>query len=71
MWNLKCGTGEPIYKTDTDSQTWRADLWFWRGKGGSGMDWEFGVGRCKLLHLNGEEIRPCCIAQGTISSLLE
>ena len=19
--------------------------------GGSGMDWEFGVGRCKLLHL--------------------
>ena len=21
------------------------------GGGGSGMDWEFGVGRCKLLHL--------------------
>ena len=21
------------------------------GKGGSGMDWEFGVSRCKLLHL--------------------
>ena len=23
---------------------------FW-GQGGRGMDWEFGVGRCKLLHL--------------------
>ena len=22
-----------------------------RGQGGRGMDWEFGVGRCKLLHL--------------------
>ena len=21
------------------------------GKGGSGMDWEYGVSRCKLLHL--------------------
>ena len=21
------------------------------GEGGSGMDWEFGVSRCKLLHL--------------------
>ena len=23
------------------------------GGGGSGMDWEFGVSRCKLLHLEG------------------
>ena len=23
MWNLKCGTNEFIYKTETDSQTWR------------------------------------------------
>ena len=22
MRNLKCGTNEPIYKTETDSQTW-------------------------------------------------
>ena len=22
-----------------------------RGRGGRGMDWESGVGRCKLLHL--------------------
>ena len=25
MWNLKYGTDEPIYRTETDSQTWRAD----------------------------------------------
>ena len=24
------------------------------GGGGSGMDWEFGVNRCKLLHLEWE-----------------
>ena len=23
------------------------------GGGGNGMDWEFGVGRCRLLHLEG------------------
>ena len=26
MWNLKCGTNEPIYRTERDSQTWRTDL---------------------------------------------
>ena len=33
MWNLKYGTDEPIYRTEThrDSQTWRADLWLPRG----------------------------------------
>ena len=40
MWNLKYGTNEPIYKTETDSS--------WAGRR---MDWEFGIGRCKLLHL--------------------
>ena len=50
--NLKYGTNEPIYKTETDSQAERTDLWLSRGWGvGSGMDWEFGGGRCKLLHL--------------------
>ena len=33
-------------------QTHRTDLWLPRGlEGGSGMDREFGVGRCKLLNL--------------------
>ena len=42
---------ESIYRTETESQTWRTDLWLPRGRGGSGMDWELGVSRCKLLHL--------------------
>ena len=33
MWNLKYSTNEPIYKTETDSQTQRTDLWLWRGSG--------------------------------------
>ena len=45
MWNLKYDTNELIYKTETDSQTQRTDLWLPRG----GMDWEFGISRCKLL----------------------
>ena len=43
MWNLKCGTNEPMYRTETDSQTWRADLWLprqrrreWDGRGVGG-----------------------------------
>ena len=41
MGSLKYDTSELIYKTETDSQTQRADLWLpkWRG-GEGGMDWE-------------------------------
>ena len=41
----------------------------WEGGGGSGMDGEFGIVRCKLLHF--EWMRSYCIAQGTVSSLLQ
>ena len=52
IWNLKHGTDESIYKTEIDSQTQRTDLWLPRGRtGGRGIDWEFGVGRCKLLYI--------------------
>ena len=52
IWNVKYGTNEPIYKTETDSQTLRADLWLPRGRvERSGMEWKFGASRCKLLHL--------------------
>ena len=37
------------------------------GGGRSEMDWNFGVNRCKLLHLEWiSNERFCCIAQGTI-----
>ena len=44
MWNLKYGTDEPIYKTETDSQTQRTDLWLLRGKGGEGEGWARSLG---------------------------
>ena len=54
MWNLKCSTNELIYKTEADSQTQRTDLWLPKQRGwGRGMEWEFGVGKGKLLHLDG------------------
>ena len=34
MWNLKHGTDEPIYRTETDSQTQRPDLRLPRGRRG-------------------------------------
>ena len=34
MWNLKKETNEFIYKTETDSQTRKTDLWLPQGKGG-------------------------------------
>ena len=52
MGNLKYGTSEPIYKTETNSQTQRPDLWLLkRGAVTGGKDWEFGVSRCKLLYI--------------------
>ena len=50
MRNLKYGTNESVYKTETHSQSWRTDLWFPRGTVEGGMNAEFGVSRCKLLH---------------------
>ena len=49
MQNLKYGTQEHIYKAKTDSQIWRTDV-VATGGGGGGLDWEFGISRCKLLH---------------------
>ena len=32
MWNLKQGTNASVYRTETDSETWRTDLWLLRGR---------------------------------------
>ena len=46
LWNRKYGTNEPTHETETDLAN---KLLVARVKGGGGgMDWEFGVGRCKL-----------------------
>ena len=48
MWN----TRELIYKTETDSQTSKANLWLPKCKGeGRGMDWGFGLGICTLWYM--------------------
>ena len=46
MQNLKYGTNELIYKTETDSQTYRTDLWLPRGRG---REWDvLGVWRWQM-----------------------
>ena len=52
MWNLKYDTNEPIYETETESGT-ENRLVVAKGEGDSerGMNWEFGISRCKLLYL--------------------
>ena len=48
MWNLKYGTKEPMYKTETDSQTENRLV----VAKGEGEGWtELGVSGCKLLYL--------------------
>ena len=49
--NLKYGTYDPIYKTETDHGHREQICGYWEEGGRSGMDSEFAVGRCKLLHL--------------------
>ena len=52
MWqNLKCGTNEPIYQIEINSDLQNRFVVAKWDEGGSGMDWEFGVSRVKLLHL--------------------
>ena len=55
MWNLKYGTNECIYKKETDSQTWRTDLYLSeRKQGGRGSRWEFEVVNANCYIQNGE-----------------
>ena len=36
MWSLKYDTDELIYETETDSQTWKRNLWLPKRKGDDG-----------------------------------
>ena len=65
MWNVK---HEPIYRRETVSKTQRTELWLPRE--GSGMDWEFGVRRSELLHLEWISNEVLLYNKRTISSLL-
>ena len=50
MWNLKCDTNQLIYKTETDSQTQKTNLWLPKGKG-EGINQEFGINIYTLLYI--------------------
>ena len=43
MWNLKYDTNELTYKTETDSQTEKPNLWLPKGKRGGGRRDKLGV----------------------------
>ena len=45
MWNLQYDTNKLTYQVETDSQTQ------WLQGRSRGMDWEFGISRSKLLHI--------------------
>ena len=49
VWNLIYSTNEPFHRKEAHGLG--EETCGCQGGGGSGMDWEFGVGRCKLLHL--------------------
>ena len=38
LCNLKYGTNDPIYKTETESQTQKTNLWLPKGKGAGERD---------------------------------
>ena len=50
MWNLKYDTNEPIYETETESQTENRLVVAKGEEVGGGMQWEIGVSRWKLLY---------------------
>ena len=64
--NLKYGTDEPIYRTERDSQ----QTCSCQGGAGSGNDWEFGVKRCKTLHLEWTDNEVLLYSQATLSNHL-
>ena len=54
MWNKKCGTNELIYyRTETDSQTERTDLWLPRGEEGVGWTGSLGLAYANYYIQNG------------------
>ena len=50
MWNLKNNTNEFIYKTESDSQTQKVNLWLPKGKWRGRINEEFGISRYTLLY---------------------
>ena len=65
-WNLKYGTNELIYKTETDLYVERTDLCLPWGQ----LDWEFGVSKYKLLCIGWLNNRGLVYSMGNYISIL-
>ena len=67
MQNIKYGTNEHIYETDSQTQrTYFSLPSVWVEE----MDGMSGVSKCKLLHIDWINNEVLCIAQGTIFNIL-
>ena len=51
MGNLKYNANESTYKTETDSQTQKTNLWLPKGKDGEGQIRDMAFNRYKLLYI--------------------
>ena len=52
IWNLTCGTKEPFHRKENHGHGEETcGFQGGGGGGGNGIDWEFGVNRCKRLPL--------------------
>ena len=71
VWNLKYGTNELIYKTETYPQTQRTDLCLTKVmEKGLGWAGSMRVSAANYYIQNGQNVRSYHIVQGTISNLL-
>ena len=63
MCYLKNNTNELIYRTETDSQTLKTNLWLPKGKdGGEGWIWNLGLACEHYFIWNGWSVGTGCIA---------
>ena len=69
MWNLKYDTNEHTCKNRNRLTDIEDRLVVAEGEGWRGMEWEFGVSRCKLVY-KGWVNNKIPIAQGTIFNIL-
>ena len=65
MWNLKYNTQNRNGLTDIENRLVVAKVGWW-----GGMEWEFGISRCKLVCIEWISTTSYCIAQGTIFNIL-
>ena len=71
MWNLKKDTNEPIYKTETDSQTSKTKLQLLKATG-VGEEWtgDLGLGDANYCIWNGWATGTCCVGQGMLLDVM-